>query len=68
MMDGLWFQCAITELNYIGIFHLLKIFTAYCFQPQQKKHEFSTRFIPRPNDFSNIPDYFVRKVSLVVYC
>ncbi|KAG8894105.1 hypothetical protein FRB99_001519, partial [Tulasnella sp. 403] len=54
-------RCAVPELNHVGIFHLLKLFTAYCFQPQQKKHEFSTRFVPRPNDFTNVQEYFVRK-------
>ncbi|KAG9000448.1 hypothetical protein FRB94_005418 [Tulasnella sp. JGI-2019a] len=54
-------RCAIPELDHIGIFHLLKIFTTWCFPPPGRKHEFNQRFIPRPNDFSNIPDYFVRK-------
>lgn len=56
-------QCALEDLQFVGIFHLLKIFTAWCYEPQQRRHEFGTRFIPRPNDFSNIPDYFVRKVG-----
>ncbi|KAG9008792.1 hypothetical protein FRB90_008736 [Tulasnella sp. 427] len=57
--------CASEEMQYIGIFHLFKIFTAWCYEPQQRRHEFGTRFIPRPNDFSNIPDYFVRKSIIV---
>ncbi|KAG8920123.1 hypothetical protein FRC01_000907 [Tulasnella sp. 417] len=58
-------RCASEEMQFIGIFHLLKIFTAWCYEPQQRRHEFGTRFIPRPNDFSNIPDYFVRKSIIV---
>ncbi|KAG8886099.1 hypothetical protein FRB98_001473 [Tulasnella sp. 332] len=54
-------RCAVPDLDHIGIFHLLKIFTTWCFPPPGRKHEFNQRFIPRPNDFSNIPDYFVRK-------
>ncbi|KIO26946.1 hypothetical protein M407DRAFT_233870 [Tulasnella calospora MUT 4182] len=58
-------RCASEDMQFIGIFHLLKIFTAWCYEPQQRRHEFGTRFIPRPNDFSNIPDYFVRKSIIV---
>jgi transcription initiation factor TFIID subunit 2 len=56
-------QCARADLDFIGLFHLFKLFkTRYCFDPDAEVHDpFDFRCVPKPNDFSDIPEYFVRK-------
>ncbi|KZT52907.1 hypothetical protein CALCODRAFT_501745 [Calocera cornea HHB12733] len=50
----------------IGMFHLFKIFTQYCYQPgSDGDPDFREKFIPEPNDFSDFGSYFVRKAVLV---
>ncbi|KEP50373.1 transcription initiation factor TFIID subunit 2 [Rhizoctonia solani 123E] len=48
-----------------GLFHLLKIWTKWCYEPDSNGGSggdgFAQRFIPRPNDFSDFQEYFVRK-------
>ncbi|KAG8714750.1 hypothetical protein FRC11_007261 [Ceratobasidium sp. 423] len=48
-----------------GLFHLLKIWTKWCYEPDSNSGSggdgFAQRFIPRPNDFSDFQEYFVRK-------
>lgn len=46
-------QCAIPDLNYIGVYHLKKAFqTLFCFD---------NSFIPKANDFSDFSSYFLQK-------
>ncbi|KAF8603233.1 hypothetical protein BDV93DRAFT_556870 [Ceratobasidium sp. AG-I] len=51
-----------------GLFHLLKIWTRWCYEPGSSEggngpagDGFAQRFIPKPNDFSDFQEYFVRK-------
>ncbi|QRV80287.1 bromodomain associated protein [Ceratobasidium sp. AG-Ba] len=49
-----------------GLFHLLKIWTKWCYEPGNGEggDGFAQRFIPRPNDFSDFQEYFVRKAVI----
>ncbi len=61
---SIWMQCANQRLDWIGLFHLFKLFLRYCYEPDDPKADlFSHTYVPRPNDFSDIAEYFVRKVS-----
>lgn len=56
-------QCATRRLDYIGLFHLFKLFLRYCYEPEDPNQDlFSHKYVPRPNDFSDLAEYFVRKV------
>ncbi|KAI9604502.1 hypothetical protein KEM48_000737 [Puccinia striiformis f. sp. tritici PST-130] len=44
-------SCAISRCGFLGLFHLLKLF--------------QTRTIPKPNQFNDFPDYFIRKALVV---
>lgn len=58
-------QCAIVRLDWIGLFHLFKLFLRYCYEPEEAQPDlFNHTYVPRPNDFSDLPEYFVRKVGL----
>ncbi len=59
-------QCATQKLDWLGLFHLFKLFLRYCYEPEDQKADlFSHTYVPRPNDFSDIAEYFVRKVSVL---
>ncbi|KAH9929687.1 uncharacterized protein B0H18DRAFT_995740 [Fomitopsis serialis] len=54
--------CAIQRLEWLGLFHLFKLFLRYCYEPDDSKPDlFSHTYVPRPNDFSDFAEYFVRK-------
>ena len=62
-------QCAIQRLNWIGLFHLFKLFLRYCYEPEDQEQDlFTHTYVPRPNDFSDFAEYFVRKVVSPVLC
>lgn len=51
-------------MDWLGLFHLFKLFLRYCYDPDDPKADlFSHNYVPRPNDFSDLAEYFVRKVS-----
>ncbi|KAK4688551.1 transcription initiation factor TFIID subunit 2, partial [Tremellales sp. Uapishka_1] len=58
------------ECDYIGLFHLLKLFgTLYCY-PSKEDDEgdlIHSRLKPKPNDFSNLTEYFLKK-SFIAAC
>ncbi|OCH90063.1 hypothetical protein OBBRIDRAFT_793679 [Obba rivulosa] len=57
--------CAVQRLEWLGLFHLFKLFLRYCYDPEDPKPDlFNYKYVPRPNDFSDFAEYFVRK-SLV---
>lgn len=58
-------QCATAQQDYLGLFHLFKLFqTWYCFEPDvETKDPFGFRCIPNTNDFSDFTLYFLKKVS-----
>ena len=57
-------QCAIQRMEWLGLFHLFKLFLRYCYDPEENKPDlFSHTYVPRPNDFSDFAEYFVRKVE-----
>ncbi|KAI0375461.1 hypothetical protein BV20DRAFT_960622 [Pilatotrama ljubarskyi] len=57
--------CATQKLDWLGLFHLFKLFLRYCYEPEDPKADlFSHTYVPRPNDFSDIAEYFVRKSIL----
>ena len=56
-------KCANLRLDWIGLFHLFKLFLRYCYELEDPKADlFSHTYVPRPNDFSDIAEYFVRNV------
>lgn len=58
------FQCAIRKLDFLGLFHLFKLFMRYCYEPDDPNQDlFAHTYVPKPNDFSEMPEYFVRKVN-----
>lgn len=65
LIDHPLLQCATLEQQYLGLFHLLKLFQAwFCFEPDVETHDpFGFRCIPRTNDFSDFTLYFLKKVS-----
>ncbi|KAL4251521.1 Transcription initiation factor TFIID subunit 2 [Abortiporus biennis] len=57
--------CAVQRLDWLGLFHLFKLFLRYCYEPDDPNQDlFTHSYVPRPNDFSDFAEYFVRK-SLV---
>ncbi|EMD32531.1 hypothetical protein CERSUDRAFT_118583 [Gelatoporia subvermispora B] len=57
--------CAVQRIEWLGLFHLFKLFLRYCYEPEDPKPDlFNHKYVPRPNDFSDFAEYFVRK-SLV---
>ncbi|EIW64059.1 uncharacterized protein TRAVEDRAFT_55102 [Trametes versicolor FP-101664 SS1] len=62
---GALVNCATQKLDWLGLFHLFKLFLRYCYEPEDQKADlFSHTYVPRPNDFSDIAEYFVRKAIL----
>jgi hypothetical protein len=60
------YQCAIQKLDYLGLFHLFKLFLRYCYDPEDPRQDlFTHTYVPRSNDFTDLPEYFVRKVSII---
>ncbi|TIB98529.1 hypothetical protein E3Q18_02027 [Wallemia mellicola] len=59
--------CATPELDYIGMFHLFKIFQSrYCYPPPQEIMDpFGFKCIPLANNFDDLSEYFVRKAVIV---
>ncbi|KAJ3830293.1 hypothetical protein F5880DRAFT_1516515 [Lentinula raphanica] len=58
-------NCSIRRLDFLGLFHLFKLFLQYCYDPEDSKQDlFTHNYIPKPNDFTDLSEYFVRK-SLV---
>ncbi|KAF8910047.1 TATA-binding protein associated factor Taf2 [Gymnopilus junonius] len=55
-------NCAIRKLDFLGLFHLFKLFLRYCYDPEDPNQDlFSHKYVPKPNDFSDLSEYFVRK-------
>ncbi|KAL4266270.1 Transcription initiation factor TFIID subunit 2 [Pleurotus pulmonarius] len=55
-------SCAIRKLDFLGLFHLFKLFMRYCYEPDDPNQDlFAHTYVPKPNDFSEMPEYFVRK-------
>ncbi|OJA15957.1 TAF2 protein [Rhizopogon vesiculosus] len=58
-------HCAVRRLDFLGLFHLFKLFLRYCYEPEDSNQDlFAHTYVPKPNDFSDLAEYFVRK-SLV---
>ncbi|PPQ63820.1 hypothetical protein CVT24_009770, partial [Panaeolus cyanescens] len=55
-------NCAIRKLEFLGLFHLFKLFLRYCYDPEDPNQDlFQHTYVPKPNDFSDLAEYFVRK-------
>ncbi|KAF8140663.1 hypothetical protein EV363DRAFT_1313061 [Boletus edulis] len=55
-------NCAVRRLEFLGLFHLFKLFLRYCYEPEDTNQDlFSHNYVPKPNDFSDLSEYFVRK-------
>jgi transcription initiation factor TFIID subunit 2 len=63
--DANLLQCATKAQNYLGLFHLFLLFqTRYCFEPEvDTRDPFGFRCIPKTNDFRDLTEYFLKKVS-----
>ncbi|KAK4051913.1 hypothetical protein OIV83_002618 [Microbotryomycetes sp. JL201] len=59
-------SCATSSQNYLGLFHLFKLFqTKYCFEPDVETQDpLGFRCIPKTNDFGDIGEYFLKKTLL----
>ena len=59
--------CATDQLDFIGMFHLFKIFQSrYCYQPNEEvKNPFEFKCIPLANNFDDLSEYFVRKSVII---
>ncbi|KAF9055881.1 hypothetical protein BJ165DRAFT_1336062, partial [Panaeolus papilionaceus] len=58
-------NCAIRKLEFLGLFHLFKLFLRYCYDPEDPNQDlFQHTYVPKPNDFSDIAEYFVRKALI----
>ncbi|KAF9486524.1 TATA-binding protein associated factor Taf2 [Pholiota conissans] len=58
-------NCAVRKLDFLGLFHLFKLFLRYCYDPEDPNQDlFSHKYVPKPNDFSDISEYFVRKALI----
>lgn len=69
-------HCAIPQLDFLGLFHLLMLFrTKFCYQTSSSNYQESKSFemnrealdmpcYPRSNDFSDFPEYFVKKALI----
>ena len=57
-------QCATEQLDFIGLFHLFKLFqTQNCFEPDLETQDpFAFRCIPKTNNFEDLTEYFIKKV------
>ncbi|KXN88910.1 Transcription initiation factor TFIID subunit 2, partial [Leucoagaricus sp. SymC.cos] len=54
--------CAIRKLDFLGLFHLFKLFLRYCYDPEDANQDlFTHNYVPKPNNFSDLAEYFVRK-------
>ncbi|OAC99282.1 hypothetical protein MUCCIDRAFT_116414, partial [Mucor lusitanicus CBS 277.49] len=68
-------SCAKESLNWVGLHQLNKMFQKrYCFpvsnfaQQQMEQDDLPiTNSIPKPNNFSNLPDYFIQKATVVAF-
>ncbi|KAI8088239.1 hypothetical protein BDF21DRAFT_378346 [Thamnidium elegans] len=68
-------SCAIPGLDWVGLHQLNKMFhKRYCFpvssfsQSAMDDEELPMTFsIPKPNNFSSLPDYFIQKASVVAF-
>ncbi|KAI0049299.1 hypothetical protein FA95DRAFT_1538598 [Auriscalpium vulgare] len=57
--------CAYRKLDFLGLFHLFKLFLRYCYEPEDAQQDlFAHSYVPRPNDFSDYPEYFVRRALI----
>ncbi|KAJ7086593.1 hypothetical protein C8R43DRAFT_939447 [Mycena crocata] len=55
-------NCSIHRLKYLGLFHLFKLFLRYCYDLENPNQDlFTHTYVPKPNDFSDLSEYFVRK-------
>jgi transcription initiation factor TFIID subunit 2 len=68
-------SCAIPSLNWVGLHQLNKMFNKrYCFpvssfaQSAMEDDELPmVTSIPKPNNFTSLPDYFIQKASVVAF-
>ncbi|KAM6498612.1 hypothetical protein JOM56_006560 [Amanita muscaria] len=55
-------NCAIRKLDFLGLFHLFKLFLRCCYDPEDPKQDlFDHTYVPKPNDFTDFAEYIVRK-------
>ncbi|EPQ30343.1 uncharacterized protein PFL1_01869 [Pseudozyma flocculosa PF-1] len=61
-------SCAMPELDYLGLFHLLKLFrTQCCYDPPDDPaitNPLDVPCIPRANDFSDASEYFLQRAII----
>jgi transcription initiation factor TFIID subunit 2 len=52
-------------LDWVGLFYVLRVFqTRFCYPPEVEpsEHQLDCQCLPKPNDFSNLSEYFLQKV------
>ena len=59
-------------MDWVGLHQLIKMFqTRYCFPTSISQEDNGllpiTHAIPKPNNFSNLPDYFVQKGVVIAF-
>ncbi|KAI9315007.1 hypothetical protein BX666DRAFT_1965766 [Dichotomocladium elegans] len=66
-------SCALPELDWVGLLQLNKVFyRRFCFSLNSSRVDMDdtipvTLAIPRPNNFSNLPDYFLQKSMVIAF-
>lgn len=56
--------CAGAVVDFLGLYHLYKLFFRYCYEPQNREDLFKNELVPKPNDFSDFSEYFLRKALI----
>ncbi|KAG8853464.1 hypothetical protein FRB91_004856 [Serendipita sp. 411] len=56
--------CAGAAVEFLGLYHLYKLFFRYCYDPLNREDLFKNELVPRPNDFSDFSEYFLRKALI----
>lgn len=56
--------CAGAAVEYLGLYHLYKLFFRYCYDPVNKEDIFKNEVVPKANDFSDFSEYFLRKALI----
>ncbi|KAF7727505.1 hypothetical protein EC973_007483 [Apophysomyces ossiformis] len=65
--------CAVPTMDYVGLHQLNKMFQKrYCFPINSSQMDLDDEIpvnvgIPKPNNFSNLPDYFIQKAVVIAF-
>lgn len=65
-------NCAVPQLGYLGLFHLLMLFrTSFCIdlpEDTESRNPLDIQCVPRANDFAEPAEYFLKKALVAAIC